>query len=323
MISKWIGRYDYIVPDNVGKIVDIDGVNGNDTYNPVICEHNETKILALRCETRNSDIFDSLNYHPSILFAKNDGDKWKISDDIKGFDMLEDPLYCQFNSGNDNGVIFGGVRAKLLSSGEFIVNTELYRGVSLETLERNPFAIIRGMKDERISQLPDGRFLLCKRPVDNKGMGRIAIYIINSLSDLVCIDSVKLLSVAEICGPYPDDWVGINNIYIMNDSTGVAWVGLLGHIGSFDENRHKHYAATTYKIKLDDLINGKSEGMVPNVIVTRSCFEDGPAKNNEIADVVFPGSLEKLDGNRYRLWAGLSDTRIGVLDVSDPFGFEK
>ena len=83
--SSWLGRYDYLIPNQQGRIIDIEGVGENDSYNPVICDYNGTKILAFRCEPRNSFIYDSLNYHPTIIFAKNDGDKWKVSNDIKTF----------------------------------------------------------------------------------------------------------------------------------------------------------------------------------------------------------------------------------------------
>lgn len=324
MISKWIGHYDYTMPDNIGKIVDVDGIIRKDAYNPSFCQYDGKNILALRCEDRDSDIYDLNNYHPQILFAKNNGDNWELSGEIAVFDMLEDPLFCKYSIEDENGVIFGGVSARLVGDGKFEVNTNLYKGPSLETLDRTPFAIINGMKDERLLQLPDGRFLLCKRPLDDNGMGRVVAHILDNLEDLKTINHSNLPVVFEIQGPYALDWVGINNIYLVTDKNGVEWIGLLGHIANNDEaNNQRHYAATTYKFKLEDLMNGTVGKIELTVIATRACFEDGPVKNNELADVVFPGSLEKLDGNRYRLWAGLSDARIGVLDVSDPFGFEK
>ena len=177
------------------------------------------------------------------------------------------------------------------------------------------------MKDERLSQLPDGRFLLCTRPLDEKGMGRVVISIINDLSDLKSINTVCIESVVELSGPYIGDWVGVNNIYFINDADGTAWVGLLGHVANNDENNIKHYAVTTYKIKLDELFAGQVGNIKPHVIATRSCFETGPRKNDQLWDVVFPGSLEKIGDNRYRLWAGLSDARIGVIELDDPFRF--
>jgi hypothetical protein len=320
MTSKWIGRYDYDAPDNMGRIVNIGGISGKDTYNPSLCQYDGKNILALRCEDRASDIYDGNNYHPQIMFATENDGNWELTGEIVGFDMLEDPLFCKYSAENESGVIFGGVSACLVREGEFEVNTNLYKGTSLETLDRTPFAIINGMKDERLLQLPDGRFLLCKRPLDDNGMGRVVAHVLNNLDELKSINHATLPVVFEIQGPYALDWVGINNIYLLTDKNGAKWVGLLGHIANNDEaNNQRHYAATTYKFKLDDLLNGSVGQLEPTVIATRSCFEDGPAKIDELADVVFPGSLEHIDGNRYRLWAGLSDTRIGIIEIDDPF----
>lgn len=306
-----------------GTIVNIEGVGENDTYNPMLCEYNGSKILAFRCEERLSRIDDTLHYHPSISFAKQTDGGWRLTSDIAPIQMMEDPMFMKATVNGRECVVLGGVRAKLLETGNFIANTELYRGDSLETLESNPFAVIEGMKDERLCQLPDGRFLLCRRPFDKNGMGQAVIHIIDSLDDLANINSIIPPAVAEIQGPYSDDWVGVNNMYIISDNNGTKWLGLLGHIGAHDKNDHKHYAATTYKIKLDDLLNGVKQVLVPTIIATRVNFEDGPRKDDKLSDIVFPGSLENLGDNRYRLWAGLSDARIGVIEISDPFKLEQ
>lgn len=318
--SIWHERYNFSTnPLQKGKIVSIEGVGDKDTYNPSLCEYDGQKVLAFRLEDRESDIFNIGHYHPSICFATETTGGWKVSFDIAAFDMLEDPLFMEADLDSEGCLVLGGVRAKLLADGKLQVNTELYKGKSLAGIERKPFAIIEGMKDERLCQLPDGRFLLCKRPLDKEGLGYVAVHIIDSLRDLVSINSTISLPVAELRGLYDDDLVGINNIYIFDDNNGLTWVGLLGHIAILDEDKTKHYAATTYKIKLDDLINGRSNDMKPTVIAIRSCFEDGPKKNDKLGDVVFPGSLEKIGDNKYRLWTGLSDARIGVIDLIDPF----
>ncbi|MFZ2125192.1 MAG: DUF1861 family protein [Candidatus Saccharimonadales bacterium] len=318
---RWVNRYDYDAPDNIGEIIDIDGVGNQDTYNPCLCYSDGSKILAFRCEDRDSLIEDKNNYHPSIKFAKqNEIGRWQVAEEIKPFEMLEDPLFVSIKDGDSDLVILGGVRAKHLPTGGFVADTVFYKGISLATLERDePFATILGIKDERLKQLPDGRILLCRRPLDDKGIGHIAIHVLDNLEELITINDVLPRQIFEIDGTHNDDWVGINNAYILRDKQGVEWVGLLGHIGCKDENGDKHYAATTYKIKMDDLLNGQSQPMAPNIIVTRSSFPDGPKKQSFLGDVVFPGSFERLDDGKYRLWAGLSDARIGIIDLDDPF----
>jgi len=324
--SLWTDRYGkFNQSDGLsnGKIVNIDGIVDKDAYNPSLCKYDDIKILAFRCEKRESQINDLINYHPSIQFAEQDDNlNWKLSNNIAPFDMLEDPIFVKAQINDQNCIVFGGVRAKMNSDGKIDVNTELYKGDSLANLEREPFMIVHGMKDVHLCQLPDGRFLLCRRPIDENGIGHAVLHIVDTLEDLESINENIPPVVIELSSSYYGDWVGINNAYILNDNN-IQWIGLLGHVGSSDENGHKHYAAITYKIKLDDLINGLVTGVEPTIIATRACFEDGPQKTPVLRDVIFPGSLEKLDNGQYRLWAGLSDTRIGIIDIDNPFMFDK
>jgi len=318
----WGDKYNQVVSTSKkGTIVNVDGIGDKDSYNPMLCEYNGSKVLAFRCESRNSQIDDTINYHPVIMFAKQDGHIWKVDKNIVPFEMLEDPMFMKAKIHGHSSVVFGGVRARLVEVGNFVADTELYEGDTLETVERTPFAVIKGMKDERLCQLPDGRFLLCRRPLDNHGLGRAVLHIVDHLDDLtdINVDIDIPPAVAVLQGPNDNDWVGINSIYIISDKHGTIWVGLLGHIGALDDSGGKHYAATTYKVKLNDLVGGKTHIMDPTIIAMRSCFEDGPQKDDKLSDVVFPGSLEKIEGNRYRLWAGLSDARIGIIELDDPF----
>ena len=316
--SLWVNKYHWSMHSPArGKIVNIDGIGEKDSYNPTLCNFGGSKILAFRCEVRQSDIVFSNIYHPSILFAKQDGSSWVVDETIAPFDMLEDPSFMSARINNEDLIIFGGVRAKISSKGVITVNTELYKGYSLRTIERQPFVIIENMKDERLSQLPDGRFIFCRRPIDG-GLGHAVVHIIDSIDELSLANTSIPHSYADLKGLYDNDWIGINNIYLLTDKNGVLWVGLLGHVASRDDH-NIHYAVVTYKIKYDDLITEDTSDMQPTIIATRACFEDGPEKDQRLGDVVFPGSLEKIDDNTYRLWAGLSDARIGTLDIEDPF----
>ena len=48
-----------------------------------------------------------------------------------------------------------------------------------------------------------------------------------------------------------------------------------------------------------------------------SCFVEHDAKQPDLRDVIFPAWI---DWERRLLFGGLSDTTIGVVPVSDPFG---
>ncbi len=316
----WTERYGHVCPPRQGKIVPVQGLTGKDIYNPSLYEYGPTKILAFRAEKRDSNVLAPSTYHPSVQFARwhREGG-WRVDPDIPPFDMLEDPFFLYIDENGMQRTIFGGVRVRN-NHGAMIPQTELYKGDTLDTLERISFTVVHGMKDVRLLQLPDGRFLVCKRPRGDKyKRGRITLHIIQSLAQIVDIDGD--LPVAAILDSCADalDWVGVNEARILKDSEGHAWIGLLGHVALADHQNVLHYAACTYKISLQDLLDNHLHKICPRIIATRECFEVGPMKAPQLGDVIFPGHLEHLKDYTYRLWAGLSDTRIGAIEIDDPF----
>ncbi len=315
----WIDRYDFTCPPEEGKIVTISGLGDRDYYNPTICEVNQERLLAFRLETRESSIFDPANYHPSIAFAAPDGDRWRLVATPAPFDMLEDPFFFKATLHGQECVLLGGVRVDMQPH-DISIQTELYIGNSLHGLSREPYAIIHGMKDVRLQQLPDGRFLLCRRPKGEAyGEGRITLHMLDSLEQVIRLDSIHPPTLAILDSGHPTDWVGTNSIYALRDDGGEQWIGLLSHLALRDKSDGRHYAVTTYKIKLGDLLSGELQDIMPNLVATRACFERGPEKTHGLSDVVFPGCLEPLGNEKYRLWAGLSDARVGTIIVDDPF----
>ncbi len=317
----WVERYGYICPPKRGKIVLIHGVGQNDTYNPTFYEGSNDMIMAFRCEPRSSNAAAPVSYHPSIAFARQDARGiWRLAKDLEPFTMMEDPFIFYAEDRGVQQVVFGGVWVRNVR-GKIIPRTEFYKGVTLETLERIPFAMIDNMKDVRLMQLPDNRMLVCRRPQGDKYMrGRITLHVIDSLDELVDIDKIDLpvLAILDSCQDALD-WVGVNGVQILKDAEGRAWVGLLGHVALEDHHHTVHYAICTYRIALQDLLSNQVRNVCPHIIATRSCFEDGPSKTDGLKDVVFPGYLQHIDGYKYRLWAGLSDARIGCVELEDPF----
>ncbi len=316
----WSARYGHVCPETPGSIVTIEGVADKDTYNPALYETPGYKVLAFRAEQRASSTENPSQYHPAILFATQaGGDRWFSGGAVPPFDMLEDPFFFYFIEGGRRRVAFGGVRIEFTPGGP-VAATELYSGDTLGSLDRDPFLIIEDMKDVRFRQLPDGRFLVCRRPRGGEyGEGRITIHIIERLEDVNNpILTGKPLAVLD-SGTDISDWVGVNNIYLIQGPTGEAWVGLLGHVALRDPQGNKHYAASTYRISLQQLLDSDVHAVRPHIIATRACFPPGAAKTPQDVDVLFPGHLEQLDSYRYYLWTGLSDTAIGRIEVFDPF----
>lgn len=315
----WATRYGHVCPPGQGYLVNIEGMAGKDTYNPALFEGPGGKVLAFRAERRESDSHSQATYHPAVHFATATGSNWFASGALPSFDMVEDPFFFYVFENGRRRVVFGV--ARLVFDGEQAVpQTELYKGDTLGSLDRMPFVTVANMKNVRFRQLPDGRYLMCRRPIGNEyGEGRITAHIIDNLEDVnnpILIH--KPLAILD-SGTDMSDWVGINNIYLIQSPTGEAWVGLLGHVALRDSQGNLHYAASTYRISLQNLLDSNISAVPPNILATRDCFAPGPAKSPKVADVVFPGHLEQIDSYRYRLWAGLSDASIGCLEVDDPF----
>jgi hypothetical protein len=316
----WVERYGHVCPPHQGKIVTVHGLPGKDVYNPSLYEYGPAKVLAFRAEGRESNAAKPATYHPAVYFARPHQGGWQVDPSLPPFDMLEDPFFLYIDENGMQRVVFGGVRVRN-NHGLIIPQTELYKGDSLETLERISFVVVHGMKDVRLLQLPDGRFLLCKRPRGDKyKRGRITLHVIDTLEQAVDIDKIDLptLAVLDSCQDALD-WVGINEARVIKDSEGHAWIGLLGHVALEDHKHVLHYAVCTYKISLQDLLDQRLHKICPQIIATRFCFQAGPVKSPELSDVVFPGHLEHVKDYTYRLWVGLSDARIGVIEIDDPF----
>lgn len=315
--NVWQRGFGHECPSVAGTILPIMGVGRKDTYNLAMFSGKKQRILAFRAERRRSFAWRPKAYHPMVFFATEQKAGWQVTPDIPPFDMMEDPFFVDVTDGGKHEIIFGGVRIHR-DSHKVIPQTEFYKGSDITTLVRQPFLVVDNMKDIRLKQLPDGRFLLCRRPWGGEfGRGRVTLHIIDNLQQ-VGDEHLKTLAVLGP-GSRKNAWVGINDIYIVENRK-KQWIGLLGHV-AFDTKDGRHYAACTFTIVLEDLLDNDVHDVAPHIIASRSCFDAGPAKRKTLSDVVFPGHLEHLEGNEYRLWAGLSDARIGTLDIVDPFGF--
>ena len=279
--------------------INFKGVNNYDVYNITSSFINEKeKIIAGRVEKRDSE--DS-----KVLFFKKSKNDWLYDKSLKEF-QLQDPFITQINS----ELIFGGVEIIKDRESENIISwkTNFYRGSSVNELRlfaEGP----KGMKDIRLVELPDGKIGVFTRPQGEVGgRGTIGFNIINNLNKLnkETINNATLLdSQFE-----KEEWGGVNEVHVLRNEK----LGVLGHIASFDKDGNRHYYPMTFAFDFK-----KQEFSDIKIIAQRSDLPSGPAKRDDLEDVLFSGGLIRKNHDKAELYLGVSDVEAYKLEISDPF----
>jgi predicted GH43/DUF377 family glycosyl hydrolase len=305
-----------------GQLLHLQGVDDLDRYNPALIEDHGKIYVAARVESRHSDWMDPSKYDPHVMFfEKQQYGPWVPVKGAPIFAPMEDPFAAWIH--DDDGkrkLIFGGViildRSKPLPT----IGTAFYKGDNLFTLEKEPFVIIPNMKDIRlVERIHKKEIIVCTRPMVNGfNTGRIGITRIEKLSDFsehTTEDAlIDLNQVAD------GTWVGNNKLYLIEDKqTKREKVGVLGHIATVEPDGTQHYSAMSFTFDADRMIDLDEPETEPRIIATRDDFEDGATKTEALRDVVFPAGIEHLDNGMVKLYAGLSDARIGSILIPDPF----
>lgn len=299
-----------------GRVVHFHGIGDKDIYNLTLINNLGELIIAARVESHESFWLDPEIYDPQvILFRRNDLGHWEKIPDAPVFNLMEDPFSAWVCDENDKKIlVFGGVFLDRATDPPTIV-TKFFKGTDIFHLEPEPFAEIHGMKDIRMSDCLNGKKIVTVRPKESIGsLGKIGILTINDLSEL----NDEKVAQAKIIPNQIDSssWLGSNELHIIHKED-KDYVGILGHIAHLDELGNLHYAAMSCIIDPEDTEN--SPQLIPRVIATRQNFEDDEAKAPNIKDVVFPGGIEHWDNGLWKLYVGLSDSRVGVILVHNPF----
>lgn len=274
-------------------------VQGKDVYNitaPFRLQ-GET-FIAGRVESRDSE--DS-----EVVFFAERGGVWLPREGAPVF-RLQDPFFCRLKE----EIIIGGVRTFPHPDlpGELDWRTELYRGTRLENL--SPFFEgPNGMKDIRLVELAEGDIGVFTRPQGKiGGRGKIGFIRIPSIDELTreLIEEAPLLEGQFI----NDEWGGVNEAHLLANGL----VGVLGHIARFDDEGKRHYYPMVFALEPET-------GNVTDIelIAVRDSFLPGPAKRDDLQDVVFSGGLVRSEDGSAMLYAGISDTEAHCIAIPDPF----
>ncbi|MDP3052008.1 MAG: DUF1861 family protein [bacterium] len=287
-----------------GKLLHFVGTGGKDVYNCAIEVIDGKRILAGRTESRPNALDAEVRFYQE----RADG----AYEEISGAPVfaMEDPALERIGE----EIIVSGVRPQWdkNSDGEpklLGMHMSFYRGKHLEDLRlfaEGP----NGMKDIRLLELPDGRIAVFTRPQGgDAGRGKIAFTIIDTLGELT---PQRLNEATIISGQFAEsEWGGANKLRMLDEKT----IGVLGHIALEDKDNELHYYAMTFTFDLETRIASPLR-----IIATRENFPPSEAKKPCLSDVDFPGGLLEKGGNRFVLYAGLSDTACGTTIVVDPFG---
>lgn len=288
-----------------GRILKISGVGKKDVYNPALLKVNGKIYLAGRVESRKSALDSQI-----LFFEKNKKEIWLPIKESPVFN-LEDPFFAKIG----DEIIFGGVETKWREKSTkndkpLLVGfkTVFYKGKDIYKLERfaeGPW----NMKDIRIVELFDKKIGVFSRPQNGvTEKGKIGFIIINSLDELrpVVIQEAPLLENNFVA----DEWGGVNAAYLLDFDK----IGVLGHIARQSIDSSLHYYAITF---IFDYKTCKSSSV--KIIATRDNFPSTEAKTSTSYDVIFPGALFPVTDDRVLLYAGLSDTSVGCLELPNPF----
>ena len=289
-----------------GRIVPVGGVDTHAVTNPSVpFLSGGQEVIAVRADPGGPKPASQTR------FCRRDGDGFALIAGAPALD-LEDPFVTTIGG----KLVLGGVRLIWKGGGLDAWVTDIYTGSTIFDLNylcTGP----RHMKDIRLVELRDGRIGVFSRPqgqtmLDKHGcIAQIGFAVAERLQDVTAelIESAPFLQGMFL----PDEWGGANQAIVLKNGL----VGVIGHSawGEMIGGVHfLHYYSTAFAI---DPNTGRFTE--PKVIAARECFEAGPALAERLRDVTFTAGIVRKPNGRAELYTGLSDMRVGRIEIEDPF----
>ncbi|WP_376771899.1 MTP-1 family protein [Paenibacillus rhizosphaerae] len=299
LLEQYMEGREGTAPAHTAEKLVFAGVGERDVYNitaPFVDEGRT--VIAGRVESRDSE------RSQVVFFEENDG-TWVP---IEGAPVLE--LQDPFHTRIGGELILGGVQIypHPEKEGALMWRTAFYRGSRIADLKLF-FTGPDGMKDLRLTVLQGGGIGVFTRPQGEKGgRGQIGYFRAASLDDLTvqAIEEAPLLDGQFI----PEEWGGANEIHVLSNGL----LGVLGHTACYDAEGDRHYYPMIFV--LDPQTAAFSD---MTLIAVRADFLPGPAKREDLQDVVFSGGLVRRGDGTAVLYAGTSDAEAQRLIIADPF----
>ncbi len=281
-----------------------------DVYNPTAPFHG---VIVGRVEKRDSEHSKSVFFKYDENLVSN-GNKLHVDDSAAVFENLQDPFFSE----HAQFILFGGVKLISQQKDSSTFRTVIFKANDVHGLDpNNVFASgPLGEKDIRVLQLEENSVIVSRRPQGGEyGKGRIYYQLIGGVDDLpktlAALDGIRYLSTPQLDEHYAaGGWAGVNQMLKLEDGR----VGVIGHLGRFDESGGRNYSA--FALKLDPRTGDATEF---KIIADIGSVPKMDPKRPDLSDVVFPGGLVRHPDGTARLFLGVRDSYSVELDLPDPF----
>jgi len=284
------------------------GIEGFDVYNVSIPFYWQGKrYMYGRVERRNEWARSWVR-----LFVECGRDEFTLVENSMTY-QLEDPYISII----DHTLVMGGTHVRYRQGAVDTYYGYFYKGTDLNNL----YYFTTGpdyMKDIRLVQMKGGKIGVFSRPRSEDIRRK---YGSESLIGFTVIDSLDELT-AEVIehAPYipnlfgKDEWGGCNQAYYLESGK----IGVIGHISykSVNETESPLLVYMNMSFVLDPMTNQASD---VQLIGTRSCYPNGPAKRPDLIDCAFTSGIVMRTDGRVDLYSGIGDTEAGRIVIDYPF----
>jgi hypothetical protein len=242
------------------------------------------------------------------LFEQTGQDAWTLVPDSMVY-QLEDPYIAWIG----DELVLGGTHVRYRAGKLDTYYGYFYRGTDLHDLTY----FTTGpdyMKDIRLVQLADGRVGVFSRPRSEEIRRRfgsesmIGFTVVDTLDDLTDHAIAAAPYIEGLLGK--DEWGGVNQVYLLEDGK----LGAIGHMSYHDARANQVYMNIAFIFDpltraVDDL----------QIIGTRPCYPDGPAKKPHLCDCAFTAGIVMRPDGKADLYSGIGDTQVGRVVIDYPF----
>lgn len=285
-------------PKNAKRIV-FNEMDNYDVYNPTAPFSYEGKTLMIaRVEKRDSE------HSEAVFFVKQEDGSYIESTELPRY-KLQDPYISLIG----DTYVFGGTEIfpHPENKNNLWWRAKFYYGKDLKNMKELTYGP-NGMKDIRLIELKDGKIGVFTRPQGEKGgRGKIGFTIINNLLEL----DARIVEEAPLLEQFDDlEWGGVNEATLLSNGK----IGVLGHIAKYSKGTVRHYYPMVFCIDPETL-----EYSSIKIIAERANLLDGPAKRNDLIDVLFSAGLVRHNNGKATLYTGVSDVEVQSIEIDDPF----